>query len=109
MLRLSILFIIDSYGLESDFIELVYNGVDTDEFYPIQKEIKEIVAFIGAGTLYHIKNHEFLINAFSMLHKLLSNANLIIVENGELKDALLSQIPALGLDKAVELVGNQEN
>lgn len=101
--------LIESYMIDSDLVELVYNGVNTDEFLPACKKNHEYITFINVGTLYHIKNHQLLINAFAKIYKRIQNIRLIIVGDGELRYSLSEQIKRLNLDNVVELVGNQSD
>ena len=67
--------LVEAYHLKSSDVECVYNGVDTEIFYPCEKEKDDSkIVFVSTGTLYHIKNHELLIDAFSIVHKKYSTA-----------------------------------
>ena len=83
--------------------------MDINKFTPrIENNKKDnIVTFISVGTLYYIKNHKLLINAFKMAHDKDTNMRLIIAGDGELKGDLLRQIKQLELEDCVELIGNQ--
>lgn len=102
--------IIETYHLKNNEVECVYNGVDTKIFYPGNKNKDESkIVFVSTGTLYHIKNHELLINAFSLVHKKYSNTMLRIIGDGELREQLRNQIEELGLSNSVVLEGNQSD
>ena len=102
--------ICESYGLSEDKVPCVYNGVDTEKFTPKESYCKDgLVNFISVGTLYGLKNHSMLIDAFSIVRKSAENVKLTIVGGGELHSALDEQIRALGLEGDVMLVGDRPN
>lgn len=102
--------LVDAYGLKSENIECVYNGVDTDVFYPVEKKSNSInITFVSTGTLYHIKNHKLLIDSFSIVHRNNPNTTLRIIGDGELKDELIEQVNYLRLENAVIFEGNQSD
>ena len=102
--------LVEAYHLKSSEVECVYNGVDTNIFYPADKKIDDSkVVFISTGTLYHIKNHEFLINAFALVHKKFDNTMLRIIGDGVLREQLENQVKELGLSNSVVFEGNQSD
>lgn len=102
--------LIDAYKLKSVDVECVYNGVDTNVFCPSKTEKENSqTTFVSTGTLYHIKNHELLINAFSILHKEWPDTLLRIIGDGELREQLNKQVDELGLTNSVIFEGNQSD
>lgn len=102
--------LVDAYNLKKDNIECVYNGVDTNEFCPERKQNNDrYIVFVTTGTLYHIKNHKLLIDAFAIVHEKEPNTKLRIIGDGELKSELMDQVERLGLTQAVIFEGNQSN
>lgn len=101
--------IIDTFNLEQHEVELVYNGVDTNYFNKSTDNSNDIITIVTVGTLYHIKNHELLIDAFAEAHETLKNIRLLIVGNGELKEFLEIKVDTLGLKDAVSFAGNQSD
>mgnify|MGYP004520024599 FL=1 len=102
--------LVEAYHLKSSDVECVYNGVDTEIFYPCEKEKDDSkIVFVSTGTLYHIKNHELLIDAFSIVHKKYSNTVLRIIGDGELREQLKNQVKELGLSNSVIFEGNQSD
>lgn len=102
--------LVDSYDLKSDIVECVYNGVDTDIFYPrIKERIDKNIVFVSTGTLYHIKNHELLIDAFAIVHRKYTNTVLRIIGDGELHEELKNKVNNLGLSNNVIFEGNQDD
>ena len=102
--------LVDVYDLKSENVECVYNGVDTNIFYPNERDGDYTqMVFVSTGTLYHIKNHELLINAFSILHREYPDTLLRIVGDGELREQLNKQVEELGLTDSVIFEGNQSD
>lgn len=99
--------IVESYGLQETDIECIYNGVDTDLFVPEKDRKERPFTFVTVGTLYHIKNHELIINAFSLLKKHHADVCLRIVGDGELRQGLEKQVQDLQLMDSVIFEGNQ--
>ena len=101
--------IMESYNLNIDKIECVYNGVDTNIFVPMKKKNNDEIIFINVGTLYEIKNHELLIEAFSIVHKKNKLTKLVIVGDGVLRQYLEEKINRFGLNDSVILYGQQND
>ncbi len=102
--------LVDAYHLKSSEVECVYNGVDTNIFYPCdENKDGSKVVFVSTGTLYHIKNHELLINAFSLVREKCNNTMLHIIGDGELREQLRNQVEELGLSNSVVFEGNQSD
>ena len=103
--------LVESYDLNAEDIECVYNGVDTNKF---KKEYlaangDDLVRIINVGTLYHIKNHQLLIKAFARLYNENPNVRLTIVGDGVLRSELNTLCEELGVAKAVNFAGNKSN
>lgn len=101
--------IVDAYQLDTSKIECIYNGVDTDSFYKQSYERDDNFSFVCVGTLYHIKNHDLLIDAFRIVKEMHQCSRLVLVGDGELKDALKAKVEDYNLSDSVEFVGNQPN
>lgn len=99
--------IMEVYNLKESKISCIYNGVDNKIFY-INKN-KEIntstIRFITTGTLYEVKNHKLLIDAFAEIVKINTNINLTILGDGELRSNLEDQIRQYSLEDKIELKG----
>lgn len=101
--------IIKEYGLQSDLVATINNGIDIQKFAPEASKMDGDITFINVGTLYYIKNHKYLIECFSEVHKANPKTKLIIVGDGELREGLDGLIRKLNLENAVLLVGNQND
>lgn len=64
---------------------------------------------VSVGRLQEQKNHKMLITSFSNLSPKFNDYKLIIYGDGYLKESLLKQIDALGLNNRVFLPGNEKN
>lgn len=101
---------IEAYQLAGDRIECIYNGIDTNIFQPKdRKGFSHKFTYITVGTLYYIKNHELLINAFYIVHQRNPETMLKIIGDGKLWEQISNQIQMLGLSDCVVLEGNQSN
>ncbi len=65
--------------------------------------------FATAGRLAPTKGQHYLISAFAKIKKQLTNAELLIVGTGELKDELTKQSVDLGCGSSVHFLGRVEN
>ena len=101
--------IIQEYGMQSDLVATVNNGIDIQKFASEASKMDGDITFINVGTLYYIKNHKYLIECFSEVHKANPKTKLIIVGDGELREGLDGLIRKLNLENAVLLVGNQND
>lgn len=103
--------LIEAYDLYPDKVHCVYNGVDTTTFIPIRNKREEDneIIIISVGTLYQIKNHRLLIDAFDKAYNKDHRLKLLIVGDGELREELNQKISCLDLIDKVKLVGNQKD
>lgn len=99
--------------------KIINNGIIVDKFEFSEKKREKIrreysicedsllVGHIGRFT--YQKNHEFIINAFNRLLKKYNEAKLMLVGDGELRDAVTQKVKALGIEKSVVFCGNVNN
>ena len=74
------------------------HGIDEDDF---------VVGHVGR--FYPQKNHEFLINVFSELHKQRANAKLLLLGDGPLQEKIRQEVETLGLTGSVIFAGLQKD
>ena len=107
------------YKISRKKLKTIYNGIDiqsikkllkfkVEDYSDIFQESKYI-KFINVGRLSESKNQEFLITAFSRVHKELNNSKLIIIGEGPLKSYLHNLIKKLYLQNSVLLIGLRRN
>lgn len=90
--------------LSDQEIEVIYNGVDTGEFYPkIDKKRGEKIRLISVGRLIERKGYTYLIEAL----KGIENVQLILIGDGDRKEQL--QILAKENEVDVKFLGRIEH
>lgn len=87
-------------------IEVIYNGIDTNEFYPHPelKDPNEIRIICGTRVTPR-KGIRFLIQAIDVLIKRYPQIRLIIVGEGNEKTSLQNMVQGLGLESIVTFLG----
>ena len=100
---------------ENGRVNILHNAVDLNVFYfdgeartRIRRElnIADDVKVIGhVGRFFAQKNHSFLVDVFSKIHKADKNTVLVLVGKGDLEDSVREQVHSLGLDDAVIFTG----
>lgn len=97
-------------------ISVVHNGITPIVFLPKEEAKKDLALsndkfIIGTvGNLYLTKGTDVLINAVSLIDKkILSQLQILIIGDGNLKSNIKNQISKLGLEKNISLLGNIEN
>lgn len=97
---------------------ILRNAIDTEQyrFNPeIRKEYRDKLGlgdkktFIHVGRFHPAKNHHFLLNVFSEIHKRDSNTVLLLAGDGELRSEIEKQIAELDLKKDVLLLGSRSD
>ena len=101
--------VIKEFKLNPCNVECVYNGVNINNFYYVEKNIIEPIQLINVGTLYYIKNQQLLINAVRKLIDRGHNVKLTIVGDGKMREELTSLVSELKLEDYVEFVGVVSN
>ena len=93
-------------------IDLTVFNVNNDKRSKYRKELgfSENDYVIGhVGRFAEQKNHAFIIDVFSELHKKPQNYKLLLVGDGELKENILNKVTELGLTDSVIFTGNVDN
>ena len=108
---------IKKYFGENRRVEVLNNAVDTAAYAPTperraayRKELSindDTIAIGHVGRFFEPKNHEFLIDVFSELHKKCEKYHLVLVGEGELKGKIEEKVKALSLDGCVSFLGNR--
>ncbi|MCG2831509.1 MAG: glycosyltransferase family 4 protein [Desulfobacteraceae bacterium] len=104
-------------GINDDKISVIPNGVDSKQFYPVDKSKarkklslpinKKII--LSVGSLIPRKGFHVIIDAFPKLLQEDSNSYLYIIGEGYFRPSLERQIEALNLTQHVTLVGECPN
>jgi len=105
-------------GFPQKKIKVMLNGVDTERFSPIKKNLliraalgirKDEIVIGTVGRLVKVKNQAMLILSFSRLSKNCSNIKLLLIGDGPLKENLLILAASLGIASNVLFLGKKEN
>lgn len=85
---------------------VAYNGVDTEQFKPVDKKPSNIVTVISIGNLIPLKGHRYLLQAVKVLKdKGIENIKCQIVGRGYLDEELKAQACELEIEEQVEFKG----
>ncbi len=99
--------ITEEYGIPEDIIPCIYVGIDVDRFTCTSRYHHDApFRFVAVGRLSDQKNYPMMLQSFSELRRHITNTELMIVGDGELRDALKQQCNDLGIDGAVSFTGN---
>lgn len=107
-------------GLPEAKLEVILNGVDCERFSrPDPKVVQEIRAannlepqdrvLVMVARLVPIKNHELMLGALQLLGSDLGNVKLLLVGDGERREALQGKVRELGLAGRVIFLGMNRN
>ena len=107
-------FLQERVGVHQDHIARIYNGVDMPERMST-KQVAQFRSDLGitpsefvlgiVGSLYPVKGHAYLFDAFRSVLKLHPKTKLLVVGQGALEDGLKRQVSELGIDHAVSFLG----
>jgi glycosyltransferase involved in cell wall biosynthesis len=107
-------FLQDQVGVHRDRIARIYNGVDMPERIS-RERVAQFRSDLGiqpseftlgiVGSLYLVKGHTYLFDAFRSVLKLHPKTKLLVVGQGDLEDSLKRQVLELGIDHAVSFLG----
>lgn len=85
---------------------VIYNGVDTDVFVPIEKEKTDEFIISSVGNLIPLKGHKYLIQAVQRaVEKGYENIRCVIAGRGYLEEELKELTADLGLQDYVQFLG----
>ncbi len=88
-------------------VERVYNPVDTKRFYTKRsKTSHQNITFINVARFMRQKNHELLLDAFAKAREKAPFIRLILVGDGELRNAMEKKTENLNISEAVVFSGN---
>lgn len=105
------------FGDKGNGANIVYNGIDVKKYFPdfavrssMRKELGIEDCFVvgHVGRFTHRKNHNFLLEVFSEIKKLNSNAKLLLVGTGELEKEIKEKALRLGAEKDIIFYGTTD-
>lgn len=97
---------------------IVNNGIDTEKYrfdnearnkYRREMGLENKLVLFHSGRFARQKNHDFLIDVFSEVHKQNENVVLLLAGEGELMPDIKSKVNALGLSECVYFLGNRSD
>ena len=104
------LFLVDEIGIPTRRIEVILNGIDTDEFSPTSRPATIGPLVIGtAGRLSAVKNQFLMIQSFAQVVRDGLNAELRLAGKGPMKHDLLQLAVSLGVKDRVLFADYVEN
>lgn len=85
---------------------VVFNGVDTQMFCPVEKAPSEKITFIAIGNLIPLKGHDYTLRAIkALVDKGYTNICLKLLGRGPLEQQLKDLVKELGIEAYVEFMG----
>ncbi len=92
-------------------IKIIPNGIDTKKWRAVPEDNKyKIFSITAGGTLINKKKgHEYLVNAFALLHKKYKDTRLVLMGDGKCKKEIESLVDKLGISDVVEFTGFMQN
>ena len=102
--------VMDYYGLKAEQIPTVFNGVPLNRCIPRETYVLgEKAVLVHVGRFNVQKNHSGLLEAFRLLQQQISNAELWLLGDGELREQMEEYALRLGIRDRVRFLGSQEN
>lgn len=112
-------FLIDKVGVKSGRVITIYNGIDTEAYFPDSQlrnsirqklRISETQAVIGTvGSLFAVKGHTYLLKAASIVTKTYPESVFLIAGGGDLLGQLRVEANQLGIGNNVIFLGPRED
>ena len=102
----------------SDKYYTIYNGVEVEKYlfdFDTRKQYREKLKLDGKfvigniGRFSYQKNHNFLIDVFSKLHKKYSDTVLVLIGTGEYETVIKEKVKTLNLWKSVIFLGHRDD
>lgn len=91
-------------------LQVIYNGVDTEKFKPLDTNGEGINRIACVASLFEHKGHKYLIDAMSqIINRCSSKIKLEIIGDGVLRKDLEEQVKRLGLENNIEFKGEISN
>lgn len=94
-------------------VKIINNGINVEQYRfnaAVRERVREELALTGnvilhVGSFSAVKNQEYLLKAFAVLHEQLPESTLLFVGDGELLDHVKKQSAILGLNSSVRFLG----
>jgi L-malate glycosyltransferase len=102
-------YIVQRYAAPRQSIDVVYNGVDTKRFHPLDQDHGDTVTVVTAGRLVSQKNPSLFVEAAARIHATLPEACFVMLGDGPLRPAVEAQIERLGMTGSIDLAGERHD
>jgi len=88
-------------------IDIIYNGINTEEFFPkqITKEKEDEIKIVSTSRLIARKGIEYLLKGFLKFNKEYKNSKLVLVGDGDLREELENVVLKEGVTNSVDFLG----
>lgn len=102
-------YIVRHYAAPRRAIDVVYNGVDTDRFRPLDRHGPAAPTVVTAGRLVTQKNPLLFVEAAARIHATLPETRFVVLGDGPLRPAIEAAIERLGMQGSIELPGERRD
>ena len=111
----------DRYGdaiIKSDKFQVIHNAIDSRQYqYTYERHeklkldwgLKDKLVIGHVGRFRKEKNHEFLIQVFVKLLRIVPDAHLVLTGDGELEDKIKEQVQKAGIEEYVTFTGSRND
>ncbi|MEK7818235.1 MAG: glycosyltransferase family 4 protein [Bacteroidota bacterium] len=105
--------ILPSYGVDKNKIFIIYNSIDTNKYFEINKEVQLLpnilpenkFRIIHIGRLVNWKRVDLIIKAVSIIKNDLPEIELIVIGDGPQKDELVQLAKSLNVQNNINFIG----
>lgn len=107
------------FGPKAGEARIIKNGVNPDQFTSspeLRKSVRtemgiaeDTLVFGHVGRFCPVKNHSFLLDVFSCLHKMNPNSILLTIGDGELRPDIEKKAAELGLSDSIRFLGLRQD
>ena len=94
-----------NYFFGRDNYQLVYNGINIDNYFVERSSANVGTRFVAVGRITPPKNPINMVEIFSEIHKRMPNATLTWLGDGQLREDVEDLVTKLGLTDVVKLMG----
>jgi len=102
-------YIVQRYAAPRQAIEVVYNGVDTKRFHPLDRNHGDALTVVTAGRLVAQKNPTLFVEAAARIAAAFPGIRFVMLGDGPLRPAVEAQIERLGMKGTIELAGERHD